>query len=225
MEWFLESASTFAGDIDFVIELIFWITMFWLVLAEAILIWFVVKFHHTNNPTAQYITGEKKEEMKFIHWPHNLVLVCDIIIIIFAIKTWYGVKQVLPPADNTIHIIGNQWAWTFVHSGPDGQLGTADDVETTDEMHVTVDTTYHFKLTSPDVMHSFSVPVFRLKQDIVPGREITGWFNATKTGEWDLQCAEMCGIGHGIMAARIFVETKEDHAIWLSRQAGKMAQN
>jgi len=64
-------------------------------------------------------------------------------------------------------------------------------------------------------MHDFSVPVFRLKQDAIPGREITGWFKATKTGEYDIQCAEMCGIGHGIMDGRIVIRDAAGHAAWI----------
>jgi cytochrome c oxidase subunit 2 len=71
-----------------------------------------------------------------------------------------------------------------------------------------------------DTLHSFSVPVFRLKQDAIPGRVITGWFEPTLPGEYDIQCAEMCGVGHGIMGARIFVETAEEHEAWLAGTAG-----
>ena len=110
---------------------------------------------------------------------------------------WYKIKQDLPRADETISVVGEQWKWRFTHPGRDGELGTQDDVETVDELHVKVGKTYHFKLESNDVLHDFSVPVFRLKQDAVPGRVITGWFKPTKTGIYDIQCAEMCGIGHG----------------------------
>jgi cytochrome c oxidase subunit 2 len=75
--------------------------------------------------------------------------------------------------------------------------------------------TYHFQLESRDVLHDFSVPVFRLKQDAIPGRVITGWFKATKTGDYDIQCAEICGIGHGLMAGRIHVESSGEHAAWM----------
>jgi cytochrome c oxidase subunit 2 len=70
---------------------------------------------------------------------------------------------------------------------------------------------------SRDVLHSFSVPMFRLKQDAVPGRTITGWFHATRPGNYDIQCTQMCGIGHGLMAARIIVETPEQHSAWIRR--------
>ena len=88
-----------------------------------------------------------------------------------------------------------------------------------DELHVKTDTLYHFKLESRDVVHSFSVPVFRLKQDAVPGRTITGWFEPNKIGEYDIQCAEICGIGHGVMAARLFIESEDEHTAWLARVA------
>ena len=68
-----------------------------------------------------------------------------------------------------MRIISQQWAWTFIHEGPDGKLDTADDIRTINELHVKVDTLYHYKLESRDVIHDFSVPVWRLKQDAIPG--------------------------------------------------------
>jgi cytochrome c oxidase subunit 2 len=61
--------------------------------------------------------------------------------------------------------------------------------------------------------------VFRLKQDAIPGREIVGWFTPTKTGTYDIQCAEMCGIGHGLMPARVVIDSAEQHAAWVSEQS------
>lgn len=113
-------------------------------------------------------------------------------------------------------MIGQQWAWSFVHPGPDGEIDTADDIANTDELHLEVDKLYHYKLESRDVLHSFSVPVFRLKQDAIPGRVITGWFQPTMTGTYDIQCAEICGIGHGLMPARVVIETPEQHAAWVA---------
>lgn len=217
MESIIQTASSFAGDIDTVIIVIAVLGGIWLILAEAILFYFIFKFSRKNNPKAKYVTGEEHEAKKWIHWPHYLVIVCDIIIIFFAVRVWYNVKQVLPPAQATIRIIGQQWAWKFVHPGPDNQLGTVDDIYSVDELHVKVNTVYHFKLESEDVMHSFSVPVFRLKQDAVPGRVITGWFKPTKEGVFDLQCAEMCGVGHGVMVAKLFVESAEAHSAWVNK--------
>ena len=111
-----------------------------------------------------------------------------------------------------------------MHPGADKTIGTADDVEMVDELRLKVNTTYHFKLESIDVLHSFSIPVFRLKQDAIPGRVITGWFKPTKTGRYDLQCAEICGIGHGIMMGEVLVESEEDHNKWLQTKKD-MASN
>lgn len=223
MEYILPQASTSAADIDFLINLIFYIVGAWLILAEAVLFYFIFKFRQRDGVKAQYITGEKHEEMKWVHIPHNLILVFDIVIIVFAIGIWYDVKQKQPLPDEVVRIIGQQWSWSFVHPGLDKILDTADDVETVDEFHVKVDTTYQFQLTSRDVIHSFSVPAFRLKQDAVPGRIITGWFKPTKIGTYDLQCAEICGFGHGIMQSRLVVETAEAHETWLKTRPPQVA--
>ncbi|MEZ4742414.1 MAG: cytochrome c oxidase subunit II [Bdellovibrionota bacterium] len=215
-----ESVSSFAGEVDFLIVFIAVVVFAWLIAAEAILFYFCFKFKAKKGQKAQYITGENKSEMKWISIPHFAVLVFDIIILVMAINVWYQIKQELPEADETIGVVGYQWAWRFTHPGEDHKLGTEDDVETVDELRLKVGKTYHFKLQSADVIHSFSVPVFRLKQDAIPGRVITGWFKPTKVGQWDLQCAEMCGIGHGVMGARVFVESDDDHNKWLKNKRG-----
>ena len=219
MEALIEAASSYARDIDNVILLVALLGGFWLIVAEAVLFYFLFKFKKKDGKKALYIEGVKKEEMRWIHIPHNLIVLCDVAIIALAVVVWYDVKQDLPKADETVRIIGQQWAWTFVHPGKDGKLDTEDDVAMVDQLRVKVGTTYHFKLESKDVLHSFSVPVFRLKQDAVPGRVITGWFKPTKEGVYDIQCAEMCGVGHGIMAARIYIQSEQDHHLWLDKHS------
>jgi cytochrome c oxidase subunit 2 len=172
-------------------------------------------YRRKAHPKALYVTGEKHSEIQWIHWPHNLIIFCDLIVIFFAVQAWYKVKQDLPPAQETIKVVGMQWAWKFTHPGPDGLLDTADDVVAVDELHLKVNTVYHFKLGAEDVLHSFSIPVFRIKQDAIPGRVVTGWFKPTQTGTFDIQCAEICGIGHGNMGATLFVESEREHADWL----------
>ncbi len=211
----IEQASSYAAQIDNLILIVGAFVMFWFVLAQGIIFYFLFRYRKKRQPKAEYITGEKHSETKFIHWAHWGVIACDLVIIFFAIKAWYHVKQELPTADTTIKIVGQQWAWEFTHPGPDNILDTEDDIVTIDELHIEVGKVHHYKLSSKDVLHDFSVPVFRLKQDAVPGRVITGWFKPIKTGEFDIQCAEMCGIGHGIMAAKLYINSKEDHAKWL----------
>lgn len=222
IERLVPSASTFSNDIDFVFSLIFWLVGFWLILSEAVFFWLIFRFRKKDGQKAEYVTGELKSEKRWITIPHLLVLVCDVFIIFFAVRVWYDVKQHMPtaPDQQTIRVIAQQWAWTFVHPGPDGVLDTPDDIVKMNELHVEVDRLYHFQLTSKDVLHSFSVPVFRLKQDAIPGRVITGWFQATRTGEHDIQCTEICGIGHGLMPARIHIETPEQHAAWMAEHGG-----
>lgn len=214
--YYVQAVADYAGKIDFVFQLIFVLVGFWFLLSEAVFFYFILRFRKKDGQAAQYISGEEKSQKRWITYPHLLVLVCDVFIVVAAVRVWYQVKQELPPAQQTIRIIGQQWAWSFVQPGPDGQLDTPDDIYTVDDLHVQKDVLYHFKLEARDVIHSFSVPVFRLKQDAIPGRVITGWFRATQAGAWDIQCAEICGIGHGLMGARIHVDTAEQHAAWLA---------
>ena len=215
IELLVPEASTYARDIDWLFTSIFLTVGFWFLLAQAVFFWLLFRFRRRDGVPAQYITGEEKAEKKWISIPHALVIVCDVFLIAATVMVWRNVKQVLPPADETVRIIGQQWAWTFVHPGPDKQFGTTDDVTEVDELHVKSGAVYHFELTSKDVLHSFSVPAFRLKQDAVPGRIITGWFQPTTVGQYDIQCAEICGIGHALMPARLYIETETAHAEWL----------
>jgi len=219
VELLIDQVSTYAGAIDGLILLIAVLVGFWLILCETVLFWLIFRFRAKDGRRAEYITGEEKRHKRWITIPHLLVLICDVFIIVGAIRVWIDVKQTLPPAQETVRVIGRQWAWTFVHPGPDGQLDTPDDIEIVDELHIKANTVYHFNLEARDVIHSFSVPVFRLKQDARPGRVITGWFEATKTGTHDIQCAEICGIGHGVMAARVIIESPEDHAAWMAQHS------
>ena len=224
LERYVSSASSYAGKIDGLILLILLIVGFWFVLAEVVLFGLVFKFSAKRNKKALYIGGEKPEEKRWVSWPHYATLVFDVLIIVAALRVWHEVKLTMPTPDETVRIEAQQWAWTFTHAGADGKLGTADDVRTVDELHVVVDKTYHFELTSRDVLHSFSVPAFRLKQDAVPGRIIRGWFKPTQLGQFDVQCAEICGIGHGIMPARLVIESSEQHAAWLKASSPAHAE-
>ena len=215
----LVQASTYAADIDRLILFIGVIVGVWFLLAEGIFFWLIWKFRAKPGERTQYLDGTEKNVKKWITIPHALVLVCDVFILVGAVSVWYDVKQQLPDADSTIRVIGQQWAWTFQHPGADNELDTSDDIFTVNDLHVEVEKTYHFQLQSRDVLHSFSVPVFRLKQDAIPGRSITGWFTPTRTGEHDVQCSEICGIGHGVMAARIHIEDANTHAAWINRSS------
>ncbi len=216
MERLIQQASSYAASIDGLILLVTVLVGFWFLAAEGMFFWLIWRFREKPGVRSQYVTGSEKHLKRWINIPHVLVLVCDVFILIGAIRVWYNIKQHLPEADATVRVIGQQWAWVFQHPGRDNQLDTADDIFTTDDMYVERDKTYHFQLQSRDVLHDFSVPVFRLKQDAVPGRTITGWFKPTVTGTFDIQCAEICGLGHGVMAGRIHVQDATQQAAWLA---------
>jgi cytochrome c oxidase subunit II len=218
-ERYATASSTYAHNVDHLFILIAVVVGFWLLAAEGMMFFLIFKFRAKDGRPTQYITGEEKHLKRWISIPHYLIMVCDIVIVAGAIMVWYQIKQVMPPAEATVRVIGQQWAWSFQQPGPDGVLDTADDIRTVGELHVIVNTTYHFELMSRDVIHSFAVPAFRLKQDALPGRTITGWFTPNRVGTYDIQCTQMCGIGHALMAGRIIVETPQDHAAWLQRNS------
>ena len=214
----IEVASSYAADIDGLIWLVLLLVGFWFLLAQGVFFWFILKYRAQPGRRADYIDGKNKRHKRWITVPHLLVLVCDVLIIVVSFNVWYKIKMDLPenPDGGVIRVVGQQWAWTFQHPGADRELDTPDDIFTVDELHVENNRTYHFELQSTDVLHSFSVPVWRIKQDAIPGRTITGWFRPTRTGEFDVQCAEICGFGHGVMAARVMIEDEAAHAAWVA---------
>ncbi len=209
--------SSYAADIDFLIILVLVVVGVWFLVAEYIFVYFILKYRAKPGRKADYITGKEKHLKRWITIPHLMVLAFDVVIVVVSFQVWHKIKMDLPEnPDAVLRITGQQWAWTFQHPGADGELDTADDIFTVDELHVQNEKTYHFKLEAKDVLHSFSVPVWRIKQDAIPGRSITGWFQPTVEGEFDVQCAEICGFGHGVMVARVMVEDAEQHASWLA---------
>ena len=220
IDWFnftkLPAISSFAKNIDGVIG---WVTVlvgFWFVLTEAVFFYFILKYRKQNSPKAAYITGEEPELHKWISRPHAAVLVFDVFIVVIGILVWNDVKLSQPPEPVPhVRVVAQQWAWSFVHPGPDGQLDTADDIKTVDDLHIQANQQYVWELESRDVLHSFSVPAMRLKQDAVPGRVIKGWMDANAVGTYEIQCAEICGIGHGLMPAKIHVEDAATHTAWM----------
>lgn len=215
ISWLLPQASSFASTIDGLVLLIAVIVGFWLIIAEVVLFGFICKYRARDGIRGQYVSGEDRSQKKWVSYPHYAVVVFDIIIIVAALRVWNEVKVAAPPGEEEIRIIAQQWSWTFVHAGPDGRLDTPDDIRIVDDMYVQRDRTYTFELHSRDVVHSFSVPAFRLKQDAIPGRAIHGWFRPTREGTFDIQCVEMCGVGHGLMSGRVHIGSAAQRAAWM----------
>lgn len=219
MNYWIKGASSFSGDVDHLFWIVTGFIGFWFVVAQAITFYFVIRYRRKEGEKAAYITGKSWKQLAWVFWPTVLVVICDGFIDVATAGVWHTMKETLPPAEQTVLVTAQQWAYTFRHAGPDGLLGTPDDIVTVDDLHLEVGKTCHFKLESTDVLHSFSIPTMRVKQDVIPGRTITGWFKPTATGVYDIQCAQICGIGHGYMYAHLTVETADEHKKWIKDNA------
>ena len=218
--YFLEQASATAAKIDSLFDMITITVGVWFILTQGLIVYLLVKFRRGKSPKAQYISGEKHHESRWVHIPHYLVIICDIAIIAITIPLWGELKVNPITPDLKIRAIGQQWSWIFIHPGSDEILDTADDITTVNDLRLLVNKKYHVEMQSRDVIHDLSIPVFRFKQDVIPGRSVLGWFEPTKTGNFSIQCAEMCGVGHGLMAARVQIQTEEEHQKWIASVKG-----
>jgi cytochrome c oxidase subunit 2 len=123
----------------------------------------------------------------------------------------YADLRTAPPEALEISVIAKQWMWKVQH--PDGQREI-------DTLHIPVDRPVKLVMTSQDVIHSFFVPAFRVKQDVLPGRYTMLWFEANRPGEYRLLCAEFCGTGHSRMRGRVVVLPQAEYSRWLAANPG-----
>jgi cytochrome c oxidase subunit II len=212
LDWWLpENVSTYGRDIDWLFHLIYYITGITAILVFAAMLAFLVMYKDRPGRRARYTHGNTTLEIVWTVVP-SLILV---ILTFLSAPAWSKIKIQAPPAsDFVVLVTAKQFNWQVTYAGPDGKFGTADDKTLLDEMHVPVNKVVHVHLKSQDVIHSFFVPNFRMKQDAVPGREIVQWFEATKTGKYELPCAELCGFGHSGMRGWIYVHTPDDYTKW-----------
>lgn len=217
--WFPENISTYGGDIDRVFYLIYYIVGFWFVLTLAALLYFVFRYRRRAQGRAAHVRGDRWRELSWILLPAAIVLVLDLGIDAAGARVWEAVKTHFPPGDVHLEVTGKQFNWIVTYPGPDGKLGTADDFTLDNELHVPVGRDIRLTLRSQDVLHSFFLPNVRLKQDAVPGRAIDMWFNATKTGTYELACAELCGFGHYTMRGKLIVGTPEEYDRWIRERS------
>jgi cytochrome c oxidase subunit 2 len=217
--WFPEAASSYAGDMDSLIWTITLIVGAWFAMAEGLLVYLILRYRRRPERRARYLPGRSLRSMSFVLVPCGVILGFDLVLDAVSAPVWEEIKLEQPPHDELVRIQGEQWAWRFTYAGPDGRLGTGDDVETVNEFHVPIDRVILFELTAKDVLHSFWVPEFRLKQDAVPGRTIRGWFRATREGRFEVPCAEICGLAHTMMKGNLQVESDEAFRTWLASQS------
>jgi cytochrome c oxidase subunit 2 len=183
--------------------------------------------------------SQNMDELKSLT-PDFIVLGFEIALIVFyALPSWNAIKIAMPdPKDAVvIHVVAEQFAWDIHYPGADGKFGrrkaelvhfnnplgldktdpdAADDVVVGNELHLPLGKKVLIELTSKDVIHDFFVPEFRIKQDALPGTAIPVWIEPNRAGKYELACAQLCGFGHSLMRADVYVDTPEDYQKWLA---------
>jgi cytochrome c oxidase subunit 2 len=234
--WFPVNVSSYGGEIDRLFNLILWMVGITFVGTEVLLAWFFFKYSGRRADKAVYSHGNHRLEMVWTAIPAVLLL----FIAFSQMGTWAKIKfeKNFPQGEYSAqNPIGELWAsqfdWRMRYPGADGRLGTVDDFEHAFELVVPADTDVVFDLRSRDVIHSFFVPEFRIKQDALPGHTIPVWFRAalrpedSERGEssYDLVCAELCGWGHYKMAGSVRVMRRDKFDQWLAEAEARWFSN
>ncbi len=213
--WFPENVSTLGGEIDSLFTLILYITGAWFLLTEGLIVYFLIRYRRKQGSKAAYLPGETLRQASWILLPCVVVLILDLWMDFRGADVWAKIKGQVPPSDLVVQVTGKQFNWEIIYPGPDGKLGTKDDLQLDNELHVPAGKIVRVVLKSKDVIHSFFLPNLRLKQDAVPGREIVAWFEATKPGKYEIPCAELCGFGHSGMNGWLYVHSQEEYEKWV----------
>jgi cytochrome c oxidase subunit 2 len=225
--WFPENVSSYGGDIDRLFWLICWMVAATFILTELALVYFFFKYSRRDPSRSVYTHGNHTLEMVWTAIPAVLLLV----VAFSQMGTWAKVKMDLPEdgpysAEHPLmEVYASQFDWRARYPDREGNFQGADVIESAYDIYVPVDTKVVLRLRSRDVIHSFFVPSFRLKQDAMPGMQIPVWFEAQKVGEYDLVCAELCGWGHYKMSGKIHVLPKEEFASWLEGRRTALYSN
>ncbi len=209
-----EGVSTYSGRIDGLFRLILWITGTIFVVVEALLLFFLFRYRHKEGRRPRYTHGSNRLE---VIWTIVPAVIC-VVLALLSRATWADIKQHLPKEGVQIEVTAEQFAWNVRYAGADNKFDTPDDVVTLNQLHFPVGQPVIVTLHSKDVIHSFFLPEFRVKQDAVPGLSTRIWFEGTRTGHWEIACAELCGLGHYRMKGFVTVETPEEFQKWLADQ-------
>ncbi len=195
-------ASTVSAELDLIFILSLILCLLTLFAVFAALTYFSVRYRARNitdrsnsNPNATLLE---------IVW--TVVPLSVFMMLFYWASQLYFTMNTPPPNALEIYVIGKQWMWKFQH--PTG-------VREINELHIPVGRPVRLTMTSEDVIHSFSVPAFRIKHDILPGRYMTTWFEATRVGEYQLFCTQYCGTMHAAMGGRIIAMDPNVYAHWL----------
>ena len=210
MSLFPENISTYGQEIDDLFYLIAVPVGIAFLTTLVVLVYPLFKYRAKEGRKASYIKGVGWKQMQLVVIAMILLAISDFYMLYAEHDTWVKIEEELPEPDFKVAITGRQWSWTITYPGKDGELYTTDDVIRVNDLHVPVNAVVHMDIKALDVVHSVFIPNVRFKQDAIPGRTITRWFEATKTGKFDISCAEICGIAHSSMKGTLFVHTQEE---------------
>ena len=212
---FPPNASSVATEMDLLYLFIVSVCAFFTVLVTALVVVFAIKYRRRHpNEVGHDIHGSLALELTWTIIP----LVLAMMMFGWGADLFYRLAK--PPRDAMeIYVVGKQWMWKVQH--PEG-------VREINELHVPIDRNVRLTMGSEDVLHDFSIPAFRVKMDVVPGRLTTMWFRATKPGVYHLFCAEYCGTKHSGMIGQVIAMAPQEYEAWLAggrTASGTPAQN
>jgi cytochrome c oxidase subunit 2 len=219
VKW-LHSSSLFpteaSGISPYVDALYFFLvamTVFGTALVAALLLAFSIRYRREKSPVATHVEGSTLLEATWTIIPLAIFLVA----FVWGALLYFRIYN--PPANAmNIYIVGKQWMWKAEHPGGQHEINA---------LHVPMGQPVQLTMISQDVFHSFSIPDFRIKREVIPGRYSTVWFEATQPGTYHLFCTQYCGTQHSGMVGEVTVLTPEDYKKWLQQSTSGMslAQN
>ena len=201
--FFPEQASAVSSEIDMLYAFIWAVTGFFTLLIFALIVYLSLRYRRRSEAEVPRPTIESTRlELFYTFVPFAIVMV----IFFWSAKVYFNIfAEPTEPID--VYVVGKQWMWKIQH--PEGQREI-------NELHVPVNRTVQLTMASQDVIHSFYIPAFRIKQDVVPGRYTKISFTPTRPGVYHLFCAEYCGTEHSRMVGRVYVMDEEKYNDWLS---------
>ncbi|WP_282037295.1 cytochrome c oxidase subunit II [Saccharicrinis aurantiacus] len=193
------NASNFVSEVDSAFVFIFGISLFFLFAITIVMVYYVFRYRKSKNPKATHIEGNHKLE---IIW----TVIPTILVVIMFYYGWAGWKsqREVPEDAMTIKSIARMWSFGFEYENG----------VTTDTLYVPIHQPINLDLVAVDVLHSIYIPAFRIKQDMVPGKPDFIWFESGKIGEYEIFCAEYCGLRHSLMKTAVKVLSQEDYDAW-----------
>lgn len=208
---FPEQASTFAADVDALFTFTVAVSVLVSVLIAGLIVRYAIRYRRRPDaPPPPRIIGSTPLE---ITWT---LATLAVFLMIFAWGAIVYFRMIQPPENALpIYVVGKQWMWKIQHPGGQREIN---------ELHVPVGQPVKLLLTSEDVIHSFSVPAFRMKRDVLPGRYVVAWFEANRPGTFRLYCNQFCGTDHSRMVGQVVAMEPTDYQSWLeSRAEGSLA--